>query len=119
MTPLENEALNTLLELLEAITHRQISRGDFLIVMSHLRDTIKHLQALKAGCPTGTHFHKCTCKPAVKGINWNERYRRIPGIGNQAGIVPILLALLIGWAVMAGVIATEAAREYSAAHCGR
>lgn len=30
---------------------------------------------------------------------------------NKRGIVPILLALLISWAVMAGIIATEYARE--------
>lgn len=76
MTDLEQEALNTCLELRDVLSDRMISRSDFLIVMSHLRDTIKHLLAKESGCATGTHFGRCTCKPAVKGESFDLRYRK-------------------------------------------
>lgn len=83
MTPLEKEALDTCLEILEVfVANKPLGRNDFMVTIGHLRDTIRHLEARQSGCPTGTHASYCDCKPAILGHShdWKYKHKKAGGL---------------------------------------
>lgn len=83
-TPLEKEALDTLREVCRIWTARQINTRTFMDTMGLMIQTIKHLENLETGCPTGSHAAKCFCVPAVKGHTLDWKYRHSKGVKNGA-----------------------------------
>jgi len=67
MTALEKLSLETLRNVLHHMTGRQLRVTNFMDLMSTVIETVKHLEKLETGCPSGTHFCKCTCRPASIG----------------------------------------------------
>ena len=46
MTPLEQEALDMLLEVRDALTGRTLTNKDYIELMGHVMQTIKHLEGV-------------------------------------------------------------------------
>lgn len=76
MTGLEEKCLYILLRVRDAWTRRFISRHDFMSLMEEIVKIISSLEAKQLGCPTGSHFGDCDCKPAVVGHGRDWIYRK-------------------------------------------
>jgi hypothetical protein len=80
MTPLEKDCLDMFLSIRDYLTgggvrHRYV----FMDMMGEIVKIIKRLEAHASGCPTGTHFGGCSCRPAVVGRpnDWKHRRRNV------------------------------------------
>lgn len=60
LTDLEREALEVLYMVRDSTT-RLLERKEFLDYMTHVRNTIMHLENKKYGCATGKHAGVCEC----------------------------------------------------------
>lgn len=66
MTKLEIKLYDVILNALEKLTKGKVTRPEYLELLGELRNTVRLVDNIKAGCPEGRHNCTCKCKGEVK-----------------------------------------------------